>query len=228
MTTATETRTGLADRRRTILEIEATGSLVAAAAGSAVVVLSIIGLVHDDAIFLASICAIVIGAALLAQGGAITAEYSRILSMITGGAVGAVELGGGATVEVIAGGAGVVLGILGLLGLAPETLLACAVVVVGAALILTASGLQRLSALKLQVAGVSELAQRVAHGAAASTIGAQALAGGAGVVLGVIALTLTQHAGILTLVGFLTLGTSIVISGAALSGKQLLELLSIN
>jgi len=204
---------------KTILGIETTGSVVEAAAGIAVVVLAIIGLAHAGSSFLGGIAAIVLGAALLAQGGAVAAEYTKLLSVITGGTLGAIELGGGMTVEVLAGGSTVVLGILALLGFVPDILISAGVIAVGASLILAAGGLQRLNTLKVQAAGLSELAQKVAEGAVACAITAQVLCGGAAIVLGILALTITAYAPTLILVGLLVLGATVSLSGTALTGR---------
>jgi hypothetical protein len=214
MTTATR-----AYGDKALLEIETTGSVVEAATGIAVVVLAIIGLAHAG--FFGPIAAIVLGAALLAQGGAVAAEYSKLLSVITGGTLGAIELGGGMTVEVLAGGGIVVLGILALLGFSPDVLISAGVIAVGASLILAAGGLQRLNTLKVQAAGLPELAQKVAEGAVACAITAQVLCGGAAVVLGILALSMPANATVLMLVGLLVLGATASMSGTALTGRLL-------
>ncbi len=206
---------------KAILEIETTGSLIEAAAGIAVVVLAIIGLARADTRFMTSIAVIVLGAALLAQGGAIATEYSKLLAMISGGTLGAVELGGGMTIEILAGGSTIVLGILALIGFSPEILLPAAVIIVGASSILAASGIQRLNTLKVQAAGLSDIAQKVSQAAVAGAIAAQVLAGGGAIVLGILALTLSAQAAVLTLVGLLVLGVSVAVSGTALTGRLL-------
>lgn len=206
---------------KAILEVETTGSMIEAAAGLAVVVLAIIGLARADTGFMMSIAGIVLGAALLAHGGTIASEYSKLLAMTTGGTLGTIELGGGMTVEVLAGGAAIVLGILGVVGFAPEVLLAAAVIAVGASLILAASAFQRLNTLKTQAAGLSDTAQKVAQAAVAGAIAAQVLAGAAAIVLGILALTVAAHAVALTLVGLLVLGASVTVSGTALTGRLL-------
>lgn len=204
---------------KTVLQTESAGSLVETAAGVAVIVLSIIGLARGGTGFMSSIATIVLGAALLAYGGAIAAEYSKLLANVTGGTPGSIELGGGMTVEILAGGAAVVLGILALIGYSPEVLVSCAVIAVGTALVFGASGLRRLSTLKLKAAGTHDLAQEVAQGAVTGALGGQVLAGGSAIVLGILALTLTSNPPILALVGILTLGAGISISGAALTGR---------
>jgi hypothetical protein len=216
MTTATTTY-----GNKALLEIETTGSVVEATTGIAVVVLAIIGLAHAGLGIFGAIGAIVLGAALLAQGGAVAAEYSKLLSVITGGTLGAIELGGGMTVEVLAGGSIVVLGILALIGFSPDVLISAGVIAVGASLILGAAGLQRLNTLKVQASGLSELAQQVAQGAVACAVTAQVLCGGAAIVLGILALTLPAHSTVLMLIGLLVLGATVAISGTALTGRLL-------
>jgi hypothetical protein len=204
-----------------VLEIEATGSIIESVAGLAVIVLAIIGLTRSDSRFIASIAAIVLGFALLAKGGAITAEYSKLLSMISGGAVGAVEFGGGTTVEMLAGGGMAVLGVLGSLGFAPVILVSAGVIEIGIAIIFASNGSQRLSALKVRAAGFSELAEKVAEGTVTCAATTQVLAGGAAAVLGILALTTTAHAETLMLVGLLVLGAAVAMSGTALTGRIL-------
>jgi hypothetical protein len=209
------------NEQRSLVEVETVGSLVEAGLGVAVLVLAIIGLARADSGLVTSIACIILGAALLAQGGAVAAEYSKLLSTITGGTLGAVELGTGMTSEMIAGGAAIVLGILGLLGLSAEILLSSAVIVAGATLVLAATTSHRLNTLKLQAVELPEMAQRVAQGAVSGAIMAQVLAGGAAIVLGILALTVTAHAMTLALVGFLVLGASMAVSGSAFTGRFL-------
>lgn len=206
--------------RKQILGIETTGSVVEAAAGIAVIVLSIIGIAQAGSGFLASIAAIVLGAALIAQGGAIAAEYSKLLGTVTG-ALGTLQLGSSVTTEMLAGVAAVVLGILGLIGFAPVTLIAAAVIVVGASLMLSIGGLARLNSLKVQAAGLTDLAQKTAEAAVGGAVTTQLLAGAAAIVLGILALTIPLHGAVLMLVGLLVLGAAVAISGTTLTGRML-------
>lgn len=206
---------------KAVLEVETTGSVVEAALGIAVVVLAIIGLAHADWVVFGAIAAIVLGAGLMTQGGAIAVEYSKLMAAITGGTVGAAELGGGMTVELLAGSGIVVLGILALLGFNPGVLLAAGVIAVGASLVLAAGGLQRLNTLKYEAAGLSEIGQKIAEGAVACAITAQVLCGGAAIVLGILALTLTVDATPLLLVGLLVLGATVAVSGTTLAGRMM-------
>lgn len=204
---------------KAVAEVETTASVIETVAGIAVVVLSIIGLARADTRVLMSISTIILGVALLAQRGAIVAEYVKLLNKTAGGALGAVEFSGGIMVEMLAGGSAIVLGVLGLIGLAPELLIPAAVITIGASLILDARGSGRLNALRAQAAGLSDMAQSVVEAATAGAVSAQVLAGGAAVVLGIIAFANTSHTAVLTLVGLLVLGASVGVSGAALTGQ---------
>ena len=217
----TTTSTSYTYDRKGISGIETTGSVVEAAAGVAVIVLSIIGIAEYGSGFMGSIAAIVLGAALLAQGGAIAAEYSKLLGTMSGGALGTLELGSSVTAEMLAGIATIVLGILGLIGFAPITLVAAAVIAVGASLMLSVGGLQRLNSLKVEAAGLSDLAQKTAEAALAGAVTTQVLAGAAAIVLGILALTMPFHGAILMLVGLLVLGAAVAISGTTLTGRLL-------
>jgi hypothetical protein len=214
---------------RALLDIEAGGPAVEAAGGLAVIVLTVIGLAGTAPTFMASIAGIIIGVALLAQGGTIAAAFSRMLQKISGGALGASEAGGGMTLEVLGGGAAVVLGILALIGENPMVLIAVLVLGAGATLMFSAGTMQRLNDLKVEGSAASEPARRVAHMAASSTVSAQILAGLTAVVLGILALVYHPAATagaapgsantMLALVGLLVLGAAIALSGMAFTGK---------
>jgi hypothetical protein len=220
---------------RRAIDVEAGGSVVEAVGGFGVIVLSILGLAGLIPDFLASIAGIVFGVAIFAEGAAIAAEYSSLYARLTGGAIGAVELGGGMTVEIMAGVAAIVLGILALIGVATTILLPALVIAAGAALMLTSWTLQRLNHLKLEAFGGAEVAQHVARGAVSGAAGAQLLAGLAAVVLGIIALVALPAGGAagagaaatavagtgmtLTLVGLLVLGFATLMSGVTLAGR---------
>jgi len=101
----------------------------------------------------------------------------------------------------------------------PFVLLAAAVIAGGGTVLLGAATLHRLAMFKARAAGISELGQVVTHAAVTSAVTAQVLTGTGAIVLGIIALSVPAHAGILVLVGILALGASITVSGAALTGR---------
>jgi hypothetical protein len=216
---------------RHLLEVESSGAAVEAVGGLGVIVLSILGLINLVPATLAAIAAIVFGVAALAQGSAIATEHSQLFSKFGGDTTGSLELGGGMTAEIMAGGAAIVLGVLALLRIAPEVLLPASVIVGGASLMLTAGSVRRLNNMKMAAAEASstDSAQRVLHAATSGAAGSQLLAGVGAIVLGIIALasqpatTLAAAAPqswlTLTLVGLLVLGASIMISGGSLTGR---------
>jgi hypothetical protein len=105
------------------VKVVAGGSITEALCGAAVVVLAIIGLAGTFPGYLASIATIAFGVALLAQGSALAARHTRLLhEALPHEWETRAELGGGMGAEFLAGGAGVVLGILGLLGIGTAVL----------------------------------------------------------------------------------------------------------
>jgi hypothetical protein len=216
---------------RRILEVETGGAAVETVGGLAIIVLAILGLSGLGSEFLAASAGIVFGVAILAQGAAVAAEYSNLLSKVTRGSLGATEVGGGMTMEIVTGGAAIVLSILALLGDVPNILLPVMVISGGAALLMTAGTVQRLNNLKLTVAEPSQSAQRVLHAATSGAAGGQFLAGIAAIVLAIIALASMPAAGAavagamsswltLTLIGLLVIGVAITLSGGSLASRM--------
>jgi hypothetical protein len=215
---------------RHLLEVESGGAATEAFGGLTVVILTILGLVGLAPEPLVAIAGIVFGVAILAQGAAIAAEYTELFSK-TNGAMGTIELGGGMTVEITAGVAAIVLGILALLGMIPQILMPALVITGGAALILTAGSLQRLNRLKVTTAEKGKGSENVLRATTSGAAGGQLLSGVAAIVLGIIAFASmpstvamgAAHMGgnwlTLVLVGLLVLGSSIMLSGGALVGR---------
>jgi len=197
---------------------ESGGSIVEVAGGIAVIVLAIIGLAQGGNEFLTAIATIVLGVALMAEGGTIAAHMSRLLGLVTAGGMRATEIGTGMTGEFLAGIAAIVLGILALVGLHAPILLAAAVIVVGASLLLTAGAVERLNQVPLQATG-SEMARELEQFAVSSAVAAQLLVGIAAIVLGIVALVSTAaFMASLTLIALLVLGASLMLTGTALAG----------
>lgn len=187
------------------------GSIVEAVGGAAGLVLAILGLATVLPEVLAAIATIAIGVALLAEGAALAERYTRMVAAGDMSRVSAAELGGGTSAEFVAGGAGIVLGLLALLGVAPMTLTAVAAVVFGGALLLGSGATWRLPAIPSDQDEADT--GREVLGASA---GAQVLVGLSSAVLGIISLV-----GIapetLVLVALLSVGASVVMSGTAIT-----------
>lgn len=206
--------------RQKSIKVVAGGSITEAICGAAVVVLAIIGLAGSGSMqgWMASIATIAFGVALLAQGGAIAARYSRLLRETAPAEWDTrAELGGGMGAEFLAGGAGVVLGVLGLLGLATGTLLPIAVIVFGGALLLGSGATVDLGTLAPDIA--NERFSDISRQATAAASGAQVLLGIAAIVLGIIALVGIDTVAV-TLVALLVLGSSVLFSGTALGSRM--------
>jgi hypothetical protein len=207
---------------RDVARVEATGSLVEAAGGIAVAVLSIIALSRMGATAtLPSIAVIILGAALLAEGGTIATEFSRMLSIATGGAMNTVEIGGGMTTEIFIGAGVLVLGVLALIGISPLILLPVAVIATGGMMLLTAGGVHRMNQIRIERGGTPENAQSLILAAGSGAAAFQILAAIAAIVLGILALSSAANTMTFTLVGLLILGASIVLSGTALTGSMM-------
>jgi hypothetical protein len=204
------------ERLRSI-KVAAGGSITEAICGAATVVLAIIGLAGTLPGYMASVATIAFGVALLAQGGAIAARYAHLLRDTAAHEwEHHADVGGGMGAEMLAGAAGIVLGILGLLGIGTATLIPIAVIVFGGALLL---GNAAAADLGSTAPGASTTFAHVARQATAAASGAQVLLGIAAIVLGIIALVGIDPL-LVTLVGLVVVGASVLLSGAAVSSRM--------
>jgi hypothetical protein len=199
-------------------KVVAGGSIVEALCGAATVVLAILALTGTQPEYLASIATIVFGVALIAHGGAIGARFHELTREARPREWEArTELGGGMGAELVGGAAGVVLGVLGLLGVATATLIHVAVIIFGGALLLSSFAMADLGTLGAPRA--YDRFSHIAREASMAASGTQALVGMGAVVLGLLALTGLDPM-VLTLVALLALGSAVVLSGAALSSRM--------
>jgi hypothetical protein len=201
------------------------GGFADAIGGLATVVLAIVGLAGVHQPLLVGIAIIVFGVALMIQGGAMLSEYAGIM-FPSGARVPFVGHFGGSNLSSVflAGGAGIIFGILALLHIEAAGLTAIAMIVFGAALVLSSNAVWNLYMLKhaAMTSGETEsrsggevLASQMASGSA----GIQAVTGIAAVVLGILALAGTGvDSMVLILVALLIVGITIVLSGSTWSG----------
>ncbi|MEJ2345682.1 MAG: hypothetical protein P8090_09790 [Gammaproteobacteria bacterium] len=197
------------------------GSSTEAMTGAAAVVLGILGLADIAPRFMIAIASIALGVALIFEGAAVAAEYTRILTRSGDGTVENVELGGGVSTQVGGGIAAVVLGVLALLNVDATTLMAIAAIVLGATMVFSSGVAARLNALKIETASEQhEVAKRIARETLTAATGTQVLVGLAAAVLGILALVGITPA-TLILVAMLALGASILLTGGAVIGKML-------
>jgi len=203
---------------RDVARIEAGGSIAEAVGGIAVGVLAIISLAATvPSAVLTSIATIVLGIVLLAEGGTIVAEFSRLVGFRVGAGPEASLEVGGMTLELFAGVGLVVLGVLALIGVATVVLIDCAVITAGAALVLRSGSLLEMSDLRNMTGEFPEAHRRLAHVSASGAVSIQVLAGIAAIVLGILALTSMSTYGLmfgdialLVMAAAVTLGSGIV------------------
>jgi hypothetical protein len=203
-------------------ETAAYGGLLDALAGIAAVVLSIVGLTGIDPAGMTGIATVVLGAALLIQGGSILSEYAHIAFPSELGVADSLR-GEGLTAILLTGAGGIVLGVLALLGIATAGLTAIAAIAFGSALMLGSGSMRQLYGLEMQALQATtprSISVLLAGEVAAGSAGLQLLAGLAAVVLGILALA-GYPPELLTLSALLVLGATVVLTGGALSGLLL-------
>ena len=207
----------------TFQEAATYGGVVDAIGGAATIILAIVALSGVSQSILGAIATVVFGAALLIQGGTMLTEFTKL--MAPPGAAGTAEEvvgGGGLSSLFLVGAAGIVLGVLSLVGIASQTLTAAAVIAFGGALLLSSNSVWHLYRAKQAsyragaartLSGAEFLAGEMASGSAVL----QCLSGLAAIVLGILAVTGTNPS-VLTLVGLLVLGATVLLTGSTLSG----------
>jgi hypothetical protein len=202
------------------MEFVAGGSLAQGIAGTGAIALSIIGLAGVFTPFMAAIATILVGVALLFEGGAVGARFSTLMHDTGGGRLGAVELGSGMTAEFLGGVAGIILGILSVMGLFPMVLVPVAAIVFGGALLVGTGVTMRLNDLEIERVCDSQESRHVARAAVRSATGVQVLAGLGSIALGILAV-LSMVPMVLALVAMLSVGFSNMLSGSAVTGRML-------
>ncbi|MEK4031826.1 hypothetical protein WOC76_01625 [Methylocystis sp. IM3] len=202
----------------------ALGGLVDAIGGLATAVLAICGLVNINPPVMVAAATIVFGVALLLQASACVAAFTQIAT--ASGSSFAMEPGGNVAAVLLIGAAGIVLGILALLGIGAGSMLPAAVIAYGVAMILGSSLLPQLHAMRHTAqarvlgargfAGSDILVSQIATGSAVG----QSLAGLAAIVLGILVLAGLNHPALI-LVTLLELGATLVVTGGALTAMIL-------
>jgi hypothetical protein len=190
-------------------------------AGIAAVAISIIGLAQVFPETLVSIATLAVGVALLFEGGAMAARFSDLFEEMEK-PVDRVHWGG-LTAEFLAGAAGIALGILALLHLAPMVLVPIAAIVYGCALILDSGVNTRLRALEARKTGVHGSTGAVTRRSATAAGNIQVLvvlAGLGAVTLGILGLVDIAPT-VLSLVAMLGIGGANLLSGSMIGGRML-------
>jgi len=201
----------------TEFEVLETGNMTVTVVGVATVALTIIGLAGIYPLGLVSIAAIVVGAGLLLAGIAIGAEKKHILSETIEGRIGPIAFTSGIGIEMIAGIASIVLGILSLLNYS-AILLGADAIVLGLALLFACATDTRLNGYRLSAMGEAASRHKLAHESVAAAIDFQFLVGLAAITLGILAI-IGIASNILLLVAFLAVGASLAFKGTTLAAR---------
>ncbi len=202
---------GIIAKRESIAE-----SLPELVAGLAVIVLTILGLASVSPSFLVEIATIVFGVGLLLYGSATLSQMSRLF--VDNGAADAVAgVSSGWSIVLLAGAAGIVLGILALLGVSSIQLVAIAVIAFGASLLISSNANMRLRILLGATATPNSPIERLVRDTAADTAGLQTMTGLSAIVLGILALSGFAPT-TLVLIALLGLGCFATMSSAFIAG----------
>lgn len=209
---------------RTLQEAATYGGLADAIGGAATIILAIVALSGVGQSLLAAIATVVFGAALLIQGGTMLTEFTKVMAPPSAASTAEEVVGGGGLSALfLVGAAGIVLGVLALVGISAQTLTAAAVIAFGGALLLSSNSVWRLYRAKRAsyypagAAGTLSGAEFLAGEMASGSAVLQALSGLAAITLGILAVTGTNP-NVLILVGLLVLGATVLLTGSTLSG----------
>jgi hypothetical protein len=214
-------RAGTTEQEKKAVEAAGAGATTEAIGAAAAIVLAIIALAGILQLPLMAIATIVLGVAILMDAASVGARYSRLLraSWTGEGHLARTELGGGVSAGALAGIAGIVLGILALLGLSPVALCAVALIVFGGGLLFGSAAKGRLASLGTTHYGVSAHTGRLIDETIGLSSGGEVFMGIGAVVLGILSL-LGLDPVILVLVGYLGVGAAVLLSGSAFGARM--------
>ncbi len=207
--------------RRVSMEVVTSGSMIEAAGGFAAIILAILSFATVVPVYLVPVATIVLGVALLFEGGAVATRYWRLPLEIATGRWASTELAIGMFAEFLAGVSGVVLGILALLGFAPIALLSAAVLVFGVALLLGSGLTSRLNHLEYEGREESRQTERFSWPArfvSRVATGFQFLIGLGAMLLAILALVGIAST-VLIMTSVLIVGLAAFLSGTAISSR---------
>jgi hypothetical protein len=205
-----------------IYQGKASGSIVGSSlgegiAGIAAVAVAVIGLVNVFPAVLVSVATISIGVALLFEGGTTAARFSELMPEVEGRTDNFVRWGG-MSAGFLAGAAGIALGILSLLGVAPLVLVPIAAIAFGSALVMDSGVNARLAALEIAKSGAEKTTETMIRESATASMSIQVLVGLAAISLGILALVGLAPM-VLSLVAMLSIGFENLVTGTLVGGR---------
>ncbi len=181
-------------------------------AGATAVVLAILALAGIAPFTLAGIATIAIGCALLAFGLAIAARWRETLRTKEGRA----EAGTASGVDMLAGAAGIVLGVLVLVGTMPELMLAISAIVFGGALLIGAVGQTQLASATY---GYNERFDKALRRTMKGAGGIMVVVGAGAIVLAILGLLGFGTLFTMSVIALLAIGAALVVSGLATASE---------
>jgi hypothetical protein len=179
--------------------------------GAAAAALAIIGLAGVVPRYMAGTAAIALGTALIAGGGAVAARWKQDVRRFVGKAQ-ELELELGLAGEVLGGIGGIVLGVIGLAGYAPQVMFPCAAIAFGGTLLL---GGAAQPAVAILAHDDQPRFERLGRLAMDLTGGVMAFVGLGAVVLGVLGLIGLGSGLVLSIVAMLAMGSALMLAGMA-------------
>ncbi|MBV8758457.1 MAG: hypothetical protein JO257_14325 [Deltaproteobacteria bacterium] len=196
--------------RRTVVVVES-GASVEVITGLAAVAVTVIGIDGYRPIVMASVATLLLGIALVTQGGAIASRWRAMLRRFESTRFDRAELIGGIGTEVFGGVVGIVIAILALAGVVPHVMIPVATIVYGAALLLGGAAQPELAIL-----GGKDDSRANAVEASG---GIMVLVGIAAGVLGILALLDVGPIVELALIALLCVGGALTFAGGALAAR---------
>jgi hypothetical protein len=204
----------------TSAKIVRSGSVAEGVAGAVGIILAIIGLLQILPHAMLPIATIVVGLALLFEGGSIASRFGKLLNETAKGRFETSEMGVGLTTEVVGGIAAIILGVLALLNINAAALMPISAIVLGVTLIFGSGIMARLNHLQMPKSAEYDSFREVAHEAVGVATGAQIMLGLGALILGIIGVSGISWM-ILTYVALLCVGLAELTSGSAIASRMM-------
>ena len=202
-----------AEERATQAQI-VSGSSFELFAGVIALMVTIIGIAGYFPLHMAATATIAIGLALIASGGTLAARWQNATSGAHARADRTEALGIGT--EVLGGFAGIALGVLALLGVAPLVLLPAGMIVVGSALLFGGPAQPQIAD---AAPHVHNLRYRIRRDSVRMSSSVMVMGGLAGIVLGIAALAMPGYVLVLALIAALCVATALVVAGGTITAR---------
>lgn len=199
------------------MRVAGSGSIVEIIGGLAATVLGIVAVSQVEPAYTASVACLIIGVTLLISGAAVAFGFRNAVGEMTTGRGAPMRLGIGVTTKLLAGLAGIVLGIVALSTLVTWTLLAISALVFGAALLITSDLAMRANYVGEPSQGSAFTAGR---GAVFVAAGLQIAVGLVTLLFGLLALVGIRTV-LLSEIAMLIVGVSIFVTGCAVAWRMM-------